>query len=172
MNKSRGQMHRFVVVVLTLFSMMAVLPLATSGQGNSETAHLCQDGGYLDVTDADGNSFKNTGQCVSYVARGGTVVQVVESYVTMSVGAVYGHARVSATVYGGGLDPGSNVSLSATPAGDNVFLDLGPPVDGDGNFSYSSTFTGWRCDTDYPLRATTNGGAEIFGVFRFPCPSS
>lgn len=43
---------------------------------NSEAAKACQHGGYADWTDADGNSFRNHGECVNYVAQGGTLAPV------------------------------------------------------------------------------------------------
>ncbi len=42
--------------------------------GNSDAAHACQQGGYLDLFRTDGTAFKNTGECVSYAAHGGTFV--------------------------------------------------------------------------------------------------
>jgi hypothetical protein len=33
------------------------------------TKDQCKDGGYVNVTDAEGNAFKNQGQCVSYVVQ-------------------------------------------------------------------------------------------------------
>jgi hypothetical protein len=41
--------------------------------GNSDNAHLCQQGSWQTLVRADGTSFKNTGDCVSYLARGGTL---------------------------------------------------------------------------------------------------
>ncbi len=35
------------------------------------TANDCKKGGWMDMEDADGNSFKNQGDCVSYFATGG-----------------------------------------------------------------------------------------------------
>ena len=49
-------------------------PASASAQGNSEAAHACQQGGYVNWTRQDGTTFDNTGQCVSYAARGGTLV--------------------------------------------------------------------------------------------------
>ncbi len=41
--------------------------------GNSANAHLCQQGGWQDLTTSTGESFVNTGDCVSYAARGGVL---------------------------------------------------------------------------------------------------
>ncbi|MDQ3524587.1 MAG: thrombospondin type 3 repeat-containing protein [Chloroflexota bacterium] len=71
MNKWRDQVRRFVVVVVTLFSMTAVVPMAASAQGNSEAAHLCQRGGWAELQGTAGETFANQGDCVRYVATGG-----------------------------------------------------------------------------------------------------
>ena len=42
----------------------------------SGMAEACKNGGYADYTRTDGSGFKNQGDCVSYVARGGTLVPV------------------------------------------------------------------------------------------------
>lgn len=49
------------------------LPTVSHAQGNSVAAHACQHGGYQNLQGTDGTTFKNTGQCVSYVAHGGTL---------------------------------------------------------------------------------------------------
>lgn len=46
----------------------------TPGPGNSDAAKACQKGGYADLIGADGTQFANEGACVSYAARGGTLV--------------------------------------------------------------------------------------------------
>lgn len=69
---------RLFVVSLMMLLALLVSPMVTTAQspGNSGAAQACQQGGYLDYTDADGNPFRNTGQCVSYAAQGGTLVPV------------------------------------------------------------------------------------------------
>jgi hypothetical protein len=49
-----------------------------AGGGNSDAAHACQHGGYADLIGTDGvtdTTFRNTGECVSYAAHGGTLVK-------------------------------------------------------------------------------------------------
>ena len=41
--------------------------------GNSENAKLCQQGGFEGFVTSTGQGFANEGECVSYVARGGTL---------------------------------------------------------------------------------------------------
>ena len=45
-----------------------------AADGNATNAQLCEEGGYLDYTDADGTAFKNEGHCTRYAAQGGTLV--------------------------------------------------------------------------------------------------
>ena len=48
-------------------------PSATAS-GNSSNAKLCQKGGWMQLVTSDGAPFANQGECVSYAARGGTLV--------------------------------------------------------------------------------------------------
>jgi hypothetical protein len=50
-----------------------VVPLAAAGGGNSNNAQACQQGGWQNLARQDGTGFTNTGDCVSYAARGGTL---------------------------------------------------------------------------------------------------
>lgn len=85
MNKWRDQVRRFVVVVLTLFSMMAVVSMAASAQpsgagpGNSANAEACQNGGWATLARTEDNTtaFLNQGECVSYGAQGNDIVDLV-----------------------------------------------------------------------------------------------
>jgi hypothetical protein len=65
-------MRRGLVVLLVLVAMGAMATGAYAGGGNSDAAHACQHNGYLNLHRSDGSSFKNTGDCVSYFAHGGT----------------------------------------------------------------------------------------------------
>ena len=60
---------------LAVFAMLWT-PLMAGPGGNSEAAAACRHGGYRTVTDEAGNPFRNSGQCVRYVARGGTLLPV------------------------------------------------------------------------------------------------
>ncbi len=58
-----------LLVALSLFAVLA--PIGASAQGNSETAKICQQGGYANWSAREGGPpFTNTGQCVSAVAQG------------------------------------------------------------------------------------------------------
>ena len=53
-------------------------PAAAARGGNADAAAKCEEGGYLNWTRADGSTFRNEGACVSYAARGGTLVALVQ----------------------------------------------------------------------------------------------
>ncbi len=49
--------------------MLPGVGVAASGKGQE----VCNDGGWKDLVRADGTAFKNQGDCVSYIAKGGTL---------------------------------------------------------------------------------------------------
>ncbi len=48
------------------------------GPGNSDAAHACQQGGYMELAPEEDPTtpFENTGDCVSYAAQGGELVEL------------------------------------------------------------------------------------------------
>lgn len=71
---SRGFTLRALALagLLALAVVTAVAPAVAADGGNSSAAHACQKEGYKSLFRADGTAFKNTGECVSYAARGGS----------------------------------------------------------------------------------------------------
>ena len=61
-----------------MFALIAAasLPASTAPGGNSANAKLCQKGGWNDWERSDGTVFANQGECVRYVAQGGTLTPV------------------------------------------------------------------------------------------------
>lgn len=49
---------------------LAAFPANGVAEGNSDAADICKQGGYADLTTSSGDSFDNTGECVSYAAQG------------------------------------------------------------------------------------------------------
>lgn len=63
---------RMLIPVLTAVLLAAAtMTSASAGGGNSNNAKLCNQGGWKELSRADGSKFKNAGDCVSYAARGG-----------------------------------------------------------------------------------------------------
>ena len=57
-------------------TLLDALPAPAFADGNSDAAKACQKGGHALVQGTDGRTFANTGECVSFVARGGQLVPI------------------------------------------------------------------------------------------------
>jgi len=64
------------VLGLAMMAMLGAGQVSAAPGGNAGASAACKDGGYLTYTDADGEAFKNVGQCVKYAAQGNTLVPV------------------------------------------------------------------------------------------------
>jgi hypothetical protein len=97
-----------------LLALLATFALAGPGLardgGNSEASAACEDGGYRNWIDAEGNGFRNAGACVRHAAHGGALVPVVVNPFSVSYRAS-GTAGFVATVTGDGLEPGTGVDV-------------------------------------------------------------
>ena len=70
-------MRRYVLSVLVVGLAVALsvgVATATAGGGNSANAKLCQKNGWMNQVRSDGTSFNNEDECVSYGAKGGTLM--------------------------------------------------------------------------------------------------
>lgn len=68
-------MHRSVLRVVVLALALSVgVATATAGGGNSANAKLCQKNGWTGWVRSDGSAFNNETECVSYGAKGGTLM--------------------------------------------------------------------------------------------------
>ena len=57
-------------------SLLSTENVAFANGGNSGAAAACRNGGYLNFQTADGTLFRNVGECVAYVANGGTLLPI------------------------------------------------------------------------------------------------
>ena len=127
--------HPMAAIALALLTSVATALPAMAG-GNATASAACEGAGHLDWTDADGNAFRNTGACVSYAARGGTLVPVVVDVNPFSIAySASGANGFVATVTGAGLEPGSSVDVFLTWGSATIFL--GDLADSSGNVSFS-----------------------------------
>jgi len=70
---------RFAMFALLLGIFVVPALAATVGasaHGNSAAAKACQQGGYANLQGTDGTLFANTGECVSYAAHGGELIDI------------------------------------------------------------------------------------------------
>ena len=74
-----------LVLSVTLIATLATPTFATPG-GNAADAAMCENGGYLNYTDDEGNGFRNVRQCTRYAAQGGTLVDVISMSISAQVG--------------------------------------------------------------------------------------
>jgi hypothetical protein len=65
------------LLLLTLLGGVTTGPESATAQGNSDAAKECRQGGYASKVRGEGprkgEGFQNVGECVSYVATGGTL---------------------------------------------------------------------------------------------------
>lgn len=67
---------RIALLVCVVLAMGVVVASANAGGGNSANAKLCQKGGWMNLQGSDGTQFTSEEQCVSFGARGGTLVPI------------------------------------------------------------------------------------------------
>src|SRR5262245_7698788 len=64
---------RGFVLVGSLVAALAVgVATASAGGGSSASADACRHGGWQNLVGANAASFKNQGECISFVSQGGT----------------------------------------------------------------------------------------------------
>ena len=93
-------MRRVMLMLSALGMVVGVLagPVAAAPAGNAANAAKCEEGGYLDYTDANGNPFKNEGQCTRYAAKAGQLPDI-------------SFDQATGTISGTGFTPNSTVFL-------------------------------------------------------------
>ena len=64
-------MKRIALVLFASLALVVGVATATAGNGNSDAANACKQGGWQNLVRQDGTGFKNQGDCVSYAAQGG-----------------------------------------------------------------------------------------------------
>ena len=125
---------RFVLLLIISCASLTLGPAVAGPNGNSENAQACQKGGYETLFRADGTGFSNTGECVSYAARGGTfqapVVAVLE-WIFVPDGTGF-----DAVLHGEGLLYPSDVAVSIVI--DDDFRQYTVPVLPDGTPQFFS----------------------------------
>jgi hypothetical protein len=67
-------MKRMWIAAVLALMVAAVAATPASAAGNSANAKLCQKGGWKTVFRSDGSGFANQGACVSYAAKGNTIL--------------------------------------------------------------------------------------------------
>ena len=158
-------------IALALLAMIATSLPAMAG-GNAAASAACEGTGYTGWTDTEGNAFRNAGACVSYAARGGTLVPVVVDTNPFSVRYSAASANgFMVTVTGSGLEPGSPVDVILTWGSTSLFL--GDLADPSGNASFA--VTGACTSMGSPLTEVSVVGIPAGGeqtAYPFPLPDA
>jgi hypothetical protein len=142
-----------LVAMALMVPLFAVVAYAAAG-GNAANAHKCKQGGYLDYTDANGNPFKNEGQCTRYAAKGGQLVPIPDISLDPAAG----------TISGTGFTPNSlivlvvNISWPSGGSARNIPLS----TDENGAFVASGfNFCPTSSDTFVAVRVTDGGTTTL-----------
>jgi hypothetical protein len=136
-------------------------------EGCPTTKAQCKNGGYLDYTDANGNPFKNEGQCTSYAARGGQLVPTPDISLDQAGGSISGT----------GFTPNSPITLSGefTPshATFSILPGFGLSTDPTGAFTFTAGDVVDFCPTDrdesVEVTATDDEGVSVTESFPLEC---
>ena len=155
--------RRTAAIALALLSSLvfAAPALADPGgnaSGNSEASAACGDGGYQDWTDAAGDPFRNAGACVSYAARGGTLLPIVVNPFSVAYGPS-GTNGFRATVTGTGLQPESSVDFMLSWG--SATLTIGYVADSSGGVTFVAS--GVCTSAGSPLTAVGVAGTPAGG---------
>src|SRR5215212_5144721 len=147
-----------LVAMALMVPLFAVVAYAAAG-GNAANAHKCKQGGYLDYTDANGNPFKNEGQCTSYAARGGQLVAV--PVLTPDITITY-QGFDTGTISGTGFTPNSQITVTRTylPGGPTFTVD-DISTDATGAFTIGDDFDFCFIDTNTSIQVTATDSAGV-----------
>lgn len=133
-------MKRSASVVFTGLLVLAgsvglAAPAAAAG-GNNAASSVCKQGGWQTLTDANGNTFKNQGQCVSYAVQGGTLLPVEENSPSVEIHA--GTTAFDGYITGTGFAPEQDLRYLYWPTDADVDqVHIFPDVDAEGSFEYN-----------------------------------
>ena len=139
-----------LVAMAVMVPLFAVVAYAAAG-GNAANAAKCEEGGYLDYTDAQRTPFKNEGQCTRYAAKAGQLPDI-------------SFDQATGTISGTGFTPNSlivlvvNISWPSGGSASNIPLS----TDENGAFVASGfNFCPTSSDTFVAVRVTDGGTTTL-----------
>jgi len=163
-------MKRFASVVFTALLVLAgsagLATPAAAQEGNNAASSACKQGGWQTLTDANGSTFKNQGQCVSYAVQGGELVPVEENLPSVEIHA--GTTKFDGYITGTGFAPGQELAYLYWPTTEDVDqVFIYPDVDDQGSFEYDLNV--YWCHPDFrefgPLTTLTLQDSERVTVY-------
>jgi hypothetical protein len=126
--------------IALLATLAAAAALATSGSALASAPDVgaCAREGWQTVGGSDQRLFKNVGECVSYNARGGTLVPLLQAIADERciIEPIDPPNSACFTVTGFGLEPGSVVSVTLVIEGEPIFFF--PVVDAEGEVFFQT----------------------------------
>lgn len=150
-----------VATILTSLSL-SLSPAAGAAPHHRDGKEQCQGDGFLSVTTADGEPFKNAGQCMKYIRQGGEVVARARLIVTFTAPV---DDRFYVDVSGSGLLPGAFLYVGtdvSTPI--DVFQ-----VDAAGNLAFTGGYYPCGTFTWFEYSTLDKGGLPIATRTATPC---
>jgi hypothetical protein len=154
-----------LVAMAVMVPLFAVVAYAAAG-GNAANAAKCEEGGYLDYTDDQGNAFKNEGQCTSYAAMGGQLVPV-------PTGPDISIDQAAGTISCTGFTPNSTIALRGVLTPSSAFFEVSIPTDATGAFTTGGLDIDFPfCmfpDTSVEVTATDDAGVTVTETFPLNC---
>ncbi len=142
-------------LLVVVIGLAGVASMSLAGSARASDKDWCKQGGWTDFRDQAGASFKNQGQCVSYVATGGRLF--VPTTLAMNFG---GPASVGEpTVFPIVLDV-ANITLHGS---DQVTVDAAGLPEGEGTCTAVLTAGKGSCDLTFPTPGTYTVTASFAG---------
>lgn len=162
---------RALLVPLVLFLALVAVP-ATAGAalapGNSAAAKACQQGGFTRYARSDNTPFANTGECVSYATKGGTLRRLPMPDLRLDASCIPDASshRITCTF--------TTTNSGSAPLTGDVLLraSISIPVGrDDGQLDATITTGGDRdCPGGQPVMVNFNtGGVPMFGTIDVTC---
>src|SRR5262249_26931302 len=142
MTRRRSLAAAFALSAATLTLLVVGAPPALAGGGNSGSAELCRDGGWMNLYGTDGAAFVNQGACVSFAARGGTLSRAHLEPFTIFYYWVGSYPWRVGGIAGTGFAPNTRITFTASstiPIAQD-FLNSRPYVYSDSTGAFTTGF--------------------------------
>ena len=140
--KIRTISKRYALLTAGAVALCVLMGLAGGAQaapgGRAATVKACMDGRYLDLVTADGQSFANEHDCITYGAQGGTPTPPPPATLTAVTSNCFGATTQACelTITGSGLQPFADIDYCVDDVVPCGFAPMGAGADADGNASY------------------------------------
>ena len=132
-----NRQRRIVWLVVAVLALLVLAPGASAAPPSEDAKATCKGDGYLYVTTADGQPFRNAGQCMKYIREGGVVIQLPRLTIDFTRPI---DDQFYINVSGRKLQPGARLYVE-TDLGSRIDIYA---VDSTGNLAFTGEF--YPCD--------------------------